>query len=176
MLPYLLSFCRMTIGVTFAYSFLAKVQDVNRFARIIANFKLLPGRLNKPATILLLVGELTIILLIMVGGQWLSIGFSLAIVLLLVFTTTLARTLTKNMQTPCNCFGAGEQSVTAYDLWRNGGFILCAAGGWIISHLGDVRPLNWLEWSVIVVPALVFVVLMTHLNKIATLFWPVGEK
>ncbi|HIP73373.1 MAG TPA: DoxX family membrane protein [Anaerolineae bacterium] len=66
MLPYLLMFCRIAIGVTFAYSFLTKAQDVNQFARTIANFKLLPSQLSKPAATLTLIGELTAIALIAV--------------------------------------------------------------------------------------------------------------
>lgn len=124
MLPYLLMFCRIAIGVTFAYSFLTKAQDVNQFARTIANFKLLPSQLSKPAATLTLIGELTAIALMAVGGRLLPIGFGLAVLLLLVFTVALVWTLVRNIQTPCNCFGASRQPVTAYDLWRNLGFLL----------------------------------------------------
>ena len=175
-LPYLLTFSRVTIGLIFAYSFLAKVRDVNQFTRTITNFKLLPDQLSQPAAALLLIGELTVVILIIAGGQLLPVAFGLAILLLLVFTVALAWTLARRIQTPCNCFGASGQPVTAYDLWRNVSFILCAAGGWDISRLGDVRPLTWVEWSVIAVPALVFVMLTTHLGEIVALFQPVWEK
>lgn len=176
LLPYLLAFCRLSTGILFAYSFLMKVRDGEQFARTIANFRLLPRQLSQPAAILLLIGELAIVLLVVAGGQWLPPGFGLAALLLLVFTTALAWTLAKRIDKPCNCFGAiSKKNVTIYDLWRNAGFFLCAAGGWVISHFGNFRPLTWAEWSVTVMPALVLVMLMTHLNEIMALFQPVRE-
>ncbi len=176
MLPYLLMFCRIVIGVTFAYSFLTKVRDVNGFARTITNFKLLPGRLSRPAAILFLFGELVVVFLITGGGRLLPIGFGLAILLLLLFTTALTWTLTRNIQTPCHCFGVDKQPVTIYDLWRNTGFILCAAGGWGISYFGDVAALTWVEWSIVVLPALVIVMLMAHLGEIIAISRTVWRK
>lgn len=173
---YLLTFCRITIGVIFAYSFLAKVQNVNRFARTITNFMLLPGQLSKPTAVFILIGELATVVLILMGGPLLPAAFSLAILLLLVFMTALTMVLARSIQTPCHCFGADERLVTAYDLWRNGGLALCAASGWVISRFGDVQPLTWLEGGVIAVSALVFAVLLTHLSEIAALFWMVWEK
>jgi hypothetical protein len=54
---YLPAFCRITIGLTFAYSFLMKVRDVNQFAKTIANFKLVPLRWERPLALLFLSSE-----------------------------------------------------------------------------------------------------------------------
>ena len=172
MLPYLLMFCRIAIGVTFAYSFLTKARDVNRFARTIANFKLLPSRLSKLAATLTLIGELTVIVLMAVDGRLLPIGFGLAVLLLLVFTMALAWTLVRNIQTSCNCFGASRQPVTAYDLWRNLGFLLLATAGWW-SHKtvhGSTTALQPAEAVLIGVAALAFVLIWANLADIGTLF------
>ena len=62
MLPYLLIFCRLAIGIMFAYSFLMKVRDVVAFAQSITNFRLLPLRWSKWLARLFLVGELAVVL------------------------------------------------------------------------------------------------------------------
>jgi len=107
-----------------------------------------------------------------VGGRLLPIGFSLAILLLLVFTTALALTLARNIQTPCNCFGAGEQPVTVYDLWRNLGFLLLAMAG-LWSHkvaYGSATALQPVEAVLIGVAALAFVLIWANLADIGALF------
>lgn len=67
LLSYLLAFCRITIGILFAYSFLAKGQDVSRFARTVAGFSLLPSRLSRPAVVGFLGGELAVVVLAVAG-------------------------------------------------------------------------------------------------------------
>ncbi len=171
-LPYLLTFSRITIGLIFAYSFLAKVRDVGQFARTITNFKLLPDPLSKPSAILLLIGELAVVTLITVGGRLLPIGFGLAILLFLLFTTALTWTLTRNIQTPCHCFGAGKQPVTAYDLWRNLGFLLLAMMGLWLQKVayGITTTLQPVEAVLIGVVALAFVLIWANLADIGALF------
>ena len=172
MLPYLLMFCRIAIGVTFAYSFLTKVRDVNGFARTIANFKLLPSQLSKPAATLLLIGELTVVTLITEGSQLLPIGFSLTILLLLVFTTAMVWTLARNIQTLCHCFGAGANPVTAYDLWRNLGFLLLATVGWWSHKVANSTSVTLYPVEVMLIGtvALAFILIWTNLADIGALF------
>ena len=83
-LPYLLVFYRVTIGLIFTYSFLAKLRDGDQFTRTITDFKLLPGQLSKPAAAFVLTGELATVVMIIKGGQSLPMAFSLATFLLLV--------------------------------------------------------------------------------------------
>ncbi len=49
--PFVLAFCRIVIGVAFAWSFAGKARDVPAFARTIGRFRLLPGRLQRPAAL-----------------------------------------------------------------------------------------------------------------------------
>jgi uncharacterized membrane protein YphA (DoxX/SURF4 family) len=82
MLPYLLTFCRLVIGLTFALSFVGKVRDVGQFAATIGRFELLPRRWHKTAAWLFLGGEAAVILLLIAGGPLLALAFGLATLLL----------------------------------------------------------------------------------------------
>ncbi|VAW31414.1 hypothetical protein MNBD_CHLOROFLEXI01-448, partial [hydrothermal vent metagenome] len=81
MIVYLVTFCRVTVGMLFAYSFVSKVGKLPQFAQTITNFKLLPERWSQPMALLFLMGELTVVVLALIGGQWLSVAFGLAILL-----------------------------------------------------------------------------------------------
>lgn len=127
LLPYLLAFCRIAIGITFACSFLAKVRDVGQFAQTITNFKLLPSRWSRPMALLFLMGELAVVVLALMGRSFLAGAFGLALLLLVAFTADLASILARNIHTVYNCFGSSERLIAYADLWRNAGFVLVAA-------------------------------------------------
>jgi peroxiredoxin len=143
---YLLAFCRITIGLTFAYSFLMKVRDVNQFAQTIANFRLVPLRWGRPLALLFLSGEVAVVILLLLGGVWLPLAFTLVLILLAAFTIALVAVLVRNIQTTCHCFGRSDKPVTSADVWRNGGLVLLAAGGWwLVPQVGEGWTVqNWL--------------------------------
>ena len=146
MLPYLLTFSRVALGLLFAYAFLAKVRDVAQFAAAVGRFELLPRRWVKTAALLFLAGELAVILLLLTGGSWLPLGFGLAALLLLLFTLALLSALRRNIQTSCSCFGTSDKPLTYYDVWRNAGFIACSLlGWWLVPQVaGSPAAQNWL--------------------------------
>lgn len=146
MLPYLLTFSRVALGLLFAYAFLAKVRDVAQFAAAVGRFELLPRRWVKTAALLFLAGELAVILLLLTGGSWLPLAFALASLLLTLFTLALLSTLRRGIETSCNCFGASEKPLTYYDVGRNAGFIACSLlGWWLVPQVaGSPAAQNWL--------------------------------
>ena len=170
MLPYLLAFCRITISLTFTYSFLMKVGDVNQFAQTVANFKLVPLRWERPLALLFLSGEAAVVVFLVIGGQQLlPLAFILALLLLLAFTAALALVLVRDIQTSCNCFGNTQKTVSYVDVWRNAGLILVSAIG--LWTAGNVKgTLNLIELFLIAIIAIIFVLLWTNLTDIVTLF------
>src|SRR5579859_188906 len=114
---YLLTFCRVAVGLVFAVSSASKLFTLSQFQQTIAHFGLLPNRLHGIAALLFLSGEIGVVALVALGGQWLFSGFVLALVLFLVFCGALASVVVRKIQTPCNCFGASAKPVTPMDIW-----------------------------------------------------------
>ena len=176
LLLYLLAFCRITIGLVFAASFLGKARNFASYERTIIGFNIVPRQLARVAAILLLGGELAVLVLISMGDFLLAIGFSLAVALLLIFTGALISVLVRRICTSCNCFGESDKLITPFDILRNVGFILCALVGlWAYSALAGNQhnvhlSLTLPEWGLAAVGAAVFVVIWINLGELAHLF------
>jgi drug/metabolite transporter (DMT)-like permease len=83
----------------------------------------------RPAALAFMLGEGLVFLASLLGGNWLFLSHSLALVLLALFIYALNSVLQRKIQTNCNCFGSSEQKVSPYDIWRNTGIILIVALG-----------------------------------------------
>jgi hypothetical protein len=171
MLPaYLLAFCRIALGLTFALSFAGKVRDVRQFTGTIRKFDLLPGGWAGPAAVLFLGGEAAVIVLLILGGRLLPLAFALAGLLLALFTLALLSALRRGIETSCNCFGASEKPLTYYDVGRNAGLIPLAAAGLRLSGITGAMPsLAIIEGLFIFIIAVVFVLLWINLSEIVAL-------
>jgi peroxiredoxin len=145
-LPYLLVFSRIALGLLFAYSFVAKARDVAQFAGSIGRFELLPQRWTKPSARLFLGSEAAVVVLLILGGRLLPLAFALAGLLLLLFTLALLSALRRGIKTSCYCFGATDKPLTYYDVGRNAGFIACSLLGWWSAPqvAGSPAAQNWL--------------------------------
>jgi hypothetical protein len=161
----------MALGVVFATSFLTKSQDVPQFIQTVARFDLLPKRLNKLAAVLFLGSELAVVILLVLGGRFLTIAFALTALLLPLFAIALVSVLARKIQTPCNCFGSSERPVSVYDAWRNVGFTLLAALGlWLLKTANTVEThLTSGELTLIGFISVAFVLLWANLGEIASL-------
>jgi hypothetical protein len=104
------------------------------------------------------------------GDGLLTVGFALAIGLLLLFSIALVRVLQAGHSVPCHCIGVRAVPIGVEDLWRNGVFISSAA----LGLLTDSRaPTNGV--LVTNVPALIgmlgaasaFGFICTHLRELA---------
>ncbi len=173
-LAYVLIFCRVVIGLVFLISGVSKIMHLPQFKQAITNFRILPGQLSGIAAQLCLVGEFSVVALIVAGGSFLLPGFLLAVMLLTIFCGALAWVLARKLRTSCNCFGPNVQSVTVSDLWRNAGFIGCALVGCILQNWLREKPtaLSWLAWIPISLGALAFVIIWVQVGEIARLFRP----
>src|SRR5215831_15640120 len=145
---YLLAFCRVAIGLVFALSCFSKARDIGQFQQAIYGFHLLSRRMSNLAALLFLCGEIAVVLFMLIGGPLLLYGFTLSILLLLIFCAALASVLVRKLYTPCYCFGTSAKPVTQADIWRNVGFLLCAGGGCeaLIWTRGAQAGLEWIAW------------------------------
>lgn len=169
-----LSFCRITIGLTFGLSFLKKALDTPIFGQTIAHFALLPKRFSPWLARLLLGSELMVTILLALGGTFLNTGFLLAIILLLLFCGAIISVLHRNIQAPCNCFGSSHKVVSVADVWRNVGLLICALLGYIalVGSQGNHQKFNLVEWCLVGLGSAAFVSLWLHLDEIVRVFQP----
>jgi hypothetical protein len=168
LLPYALLFARTAVGLLFALSLAGKLRDLPAFARAVAGFQLLPRRLAPAAAALFVAGEAAVVVLMLAGGRFLAVGFGLALGLLALFSAAMAAALARGLQTPCHCFGALEQAVSGYDLWRNLGFATLALLG-LASLSGETASPNLAEFSLVGLMAAACVVLWARLGEIIEL-------
>ncbi|HZU71057.1 MAG TPA: MauE/DoxX family redox-associated membrane protein [Ktedonobacteraceae bacterium] len=168
---YVLAFCRVAIGLVFLFSGMGKLRDLSQFQRTITNFRLLPAQMSYPTSLLFVSAEVAVVLLIALGGKFLLPGFLLALLLLLIFVGAIISVITRQIQTPCNCFGSNEKPVTQADIWRDTAFLLCAFGGSVLT-LGRIglEQLELLMWLLIGGMAIIFVLTVGFLDDIVQLF------
>lgn len=171
-LPYILAFCRVVIGVVFAISSISKALDITQFKQTIRFFRLLPSWLSSIAALLFLCSEFTVVILVVLGGSLLILGFILAVGLLLLFCLTLIAVLARKIHTSCNCFGSSTKQVSQLDIWRNIGFIVCALVGYtmLVWTKSSQGTMGVVEWVLIGLGAVVFVVIWTQLGEITQFF------
>lgn len=168
---YILAFCRLTIGLVFLVAFIGKVRDIKAFQLAITNFRLLPTTWSFRLACLILGNEVSIILCMIFGSVFLLPGFLLAAALLLAFSAALAFVIARKQRIHCNCFGTSNQEVGQSDLYRNGGFILCAVTGCVTQQWSSQSPiLDVLQWILIALAVTVFVLLWTQLQVLLQLF------
>lgn len=168
---YLLVFCRTVIGVVFTSSFFTNCQDIPQFMQTVARFDLLPKPLSKLAAIFFLSSEFAIVLLIILGGRFLTIAFASAALLLSLFAIALVSVLVRRIQTPCNCFGSSKRPVSVYDVWRNVGLTsLAGLGLWLLEASDAAEAhLAFGELVLVGLVAVAFVLLWINLGEVISL-------
>jgi len=167
---YLASFCRLTLGLLFLYSFASKVRNVLRFREAITAFRALPEPLTSPAAGLVLVAELLAGVLLLTGGSALDAGYVLVAALLLLFTTVLAVALVRTPEVGCGCFGRDERPVAPADLVRNAGLLALAAVGWWSARTAPSAFLSPVDFVVLLLAATSLLLFWTQLAEIVELF------
>ncbi len=152
--PYALVFSRFALITVFAVSTIGKLRHLSFFQKTILNFQILPNRVIKPASFLLVTGEVAIPILLLVGNSFWLIGYWLAILMLSIFNIALFYALRRGIQTSCGCFGSSEKPISFFEIGRNAGFILCALFG-ILSLKFPNTDLHALEWCLTAIMAIV---------------------
>ena len=153
---YLLLFARWFVGLTFAWSSLAKLRSFASFEAAVSDFGLLPARRVRPVASAVVTAEVAIAVAMLTRRLVLSAGFVVAIALLVGLTTAIVTVLRRKARVACNCFGASDRVLTRYDVARNAVMAVVCAVGLACSHAltAPIEPLA----TVGVVGAAVFLV------------------
>jgi hypothetical protein len=172
LISYIIAFCRITIGLVFAWSIVGKLRDYSSFVQTIDSFKILPKTLHYPAAILFLGCELTVVGTMIFGGELFFLGFLLAAVLLVIFIIAMMSVLSRKIQVSCNCFGSSEKLVSSSDIIRNVILVLFSLGsyGLLVRSAGNLLVLGWLNWGLVSIVAILFVMILLQLKQILQLF------
>ena len=122
---------------------------------------------------LILAGEGAAGLLMLAGGELSRIGLMLGLVLFVSLTFVVAGVLATGGTVRCNCFGAGEQRMSGFDLARNLLFIAAAVVGlWGPTAIGGTGVLGGLPLPAMIATAAVATMLLLlslHLRDLAQL-------
>lgn len=110
--------CRFAVGITFLAACQAKLRDLPGFARGVAAYRLLPGRLVIPAAAVVILAEAAAAALLITGWNLLA-GAVTAMAGCGLFAVAVAVNLARQARIPCHCFGGGEQ-ISARTLARIG--------------------------------------------------------
>ncbi len=134
-LTYLALCGRLTLGITFAASSVAKLVSFRGFRAAVEEFRLLPARLVGPFAGLVVLAELAAAIFLL-SGTAVELGLVVAVALLIAFTIALVRVLRRGQSVACRCFGQlSAGPVTWTTVARNG--VLAAVGGvGLVAHAG----------------------------------------
>lgn len=167
---YFIHISRFSLVFIFFYSLFTKLRDFTSFEDTIKNFQLLPPRLHRTAAISLIFGEVVIVTTALFGGHWLFLSYSIAIVLLVLFTYALNFALKRNIDTSCNCFGPTPKSISYYDIWRNVILICITSVGLTTAFLnGALYSISFIDLAQSLILALVVTLLILNLHEILEL-------
>jgi uncharacterized membrane protein YphA (DoxX/SURF4 family) len=131
---------RLILGAIFIYASLDKVLHPAEFAKVIANYQVLPQFAVNPLALMLPWIEF-------VGGVCLIIGWqklgAVGIIggLLIVFMAALGAAWYRGIDINCGCFSTRQQETSdlVMDLFRDGVLVLMAIGLWIRFRVSGVQ-------------------------------------
>lgn len=169
---YLLAFCRITIGLTFALAAGRKALSFGEFHQTLRRLRLLPPVLLRPAALLCVGSEALVTALMVCGGWLLPVGFALSALLLVLFSGALLSALLRHISTTCHCFGPGHRPISRIDLWRNLGLFLCALGGYAGASWNppEATRLDAAGWLLTGLGATACILIWTQLAEIVQVF------
>ncbi len=149
-LTSLVLFCQCTFTIAFAWSAFGKLRNVSLFRDAVSSFQLLPAQWSPLIARSVLLGEVSVVVLLCTHGIFLTLGFLLAVLLLLIFSTALLLVLRRHMHVDCNCFGQSENRVSFYDLIRNTGLLLCGLLGLLSQSFFAQDNTASVSWSMLI--------------------------
>ncbi|GAA2598796.1 MauE/DoxX family redox-associated membrane protein [Actinomadura fulvescens] len=172
-----MAFLDVSIRVALAFTFLvASVSKVCRteswrsFLQAIEASGLTPRSMAPAVGFTVVLAEFAVASLLLVPHSA-AAGLTLCILLLVVFSSVIARSVRRRDRTPCRCFGGSEEPVGMVHLYRNIILLVAAASGLAISLSHDSPPQA--ETLVIGIPAGVFCAfLVMFLSELHTFFRP----
>lgn len=175
-LSQVLIFSRVTVGIVFGTSLVAKAASYSKFCRSLRAFGV-PEQLTRLGAHAILLSELVVTVSMVVGGDWLRVGFALAAWSLVLFSLGIAHVLRRGIKTSCACFGPNDKPVSQVTLLRNSTLLLCVLAGLAISaaprQISSHLPLDWFVASV---AAIAFALICMNLSELIEILGREGLK
>jgi hypothetical protein len=139
---------KFIILIVFAGSVFSKFRDFSGFVQTIKLFDIVAIKYNKALAILLMALELFIpVCLIINYPLLLIIGFSLSLLLLIIFTFAIIKVLSTNKSISCNCFGSTDTKITFFTLIRNFILLVLITIALIILTVTDINSTVLFLWD-----------------------------
>lgn len=164
---YLSEACRLYILVVLFASAAGKARAIGRFAETLEVLVHLPARWSRSAAIVIVASELLVALALVAGGVAAHRGMAAALVLFLAFTAVLLIALVQRQTASCNCFGASDHPISAWDLVRN--LLLIAACATFLLLGPSAVGLTLGTWLLLLGVAVIAFLISTNLHRIASL-------
>jgi uncharacterized membrane protein YphA (DoxX/SURF4 family) len=170
--PLLLLFLRFVMGYVFVFSLTGKLRNIPSFVQTITNFLFFPSKFSRPLAYIILIGEVSVVVAMLIGKNLLLWGFLITSLMFLAFSIALSSVIVRNIKTSCNCFGPDEKEVNVGHVVRSLGFLVCGIGGMILTKLpfATSSGVGIIEMFLIGVFAVVFVILMMQISEVIKIF------
>jgi len=168
---YVLLAVRLLVGIVFAVSATGKLRGVAAFRHFEESARSMgvPARLSRPVAVSVVAGECAAVVLLARGPGG-APGFALILLMLVAFTTAIARALRSGTKASCACFGATTAPLGRRHLVRNGVLLALAAFGLTAGLAGTPAPAEAAGVLVAAFAALVGALLVVFTDELGTLF------
>lgn len=164
---YLSEACRLYILVVLFVSAAGKARAIGGFAESLEALVHLPARWSQKAAIAITASEFLVALALAAGGAAAHLGMAAALALFLAFTAVLLVALAQRRTVSCNCFGASDHPISAWDLVRNL-LLIAACVAWLLMG-PPAAALAPGAWLLLLGAAVIAFLLSTNLHRIAPL-------
>lgn len=162
---YLSEACRLYILVVLFASAAGKARALGRFAGTLEELIHLPARWSRSAAAAITASEFLVAVALLAGGPPARYGMAAALAMFLAFTAVLIAALVQRRTVSCNCFGASDHPISAWDVVRNL-LLLTACSAWLLMEppAAAIAPGAWL---LLLGAAVAAFLISTNLHRIA---------
>ncbi|HVG60565.1 MAG TPA: MauE/DoxX family redox-associated membrane protein [Hyalangium sp.] len=164
---YLSEACRLYIFVVLLASAAGKARAISSFAETLETLVHLRARWSRHAAAAISASEFLVALAIIAGGTAAHRGMAAALAMFLAFSAVLLVALVQRQTVSCNCFGAGDHPISAWDLARNL-LLIAACVAWLLMG-PPTASLGPGAWLLLAGAAVLAFLISTNLRRIASL-------
>ena len=164
---YLSEACRLYILVVLLASAAGKARAIGSFAETLETLVRIPARWSRHAAAAIAASELLVALALIAGGTAAHRGMAAALAMFLAFTAVLLVALVQRQTVSCNCFGAGDHPISAWDVARNL-LLISACAAWLLIRPPAVS-LGPGAWTLLAGAAVIAFLISTNLRRVAAL-------
>jgi len=164
---YLSEACRLYILVVLLASAAGKARAIGSFAETLETLVRIPARWSRHAAAAIAASELLVALALIAGGTAAHRGMAAALAMFLAFTAVLLVALVQRQTVSCNCFGAGDHPISAWDVARNL-LLISACAAWLLMRPPAVS-LGPGAWTLLAGAAVIAFLISTNLRRVAAL-------